>query len=58
MPSVTPQLVRVTSFTSKEMVDRLAARFPELNTYDLPRRILPLLNVMGLELEFAAAPTS
>ncbi len=47
-----------TQAARKEMVDRLTARFPELNTYDLPRRLVPLLNVMGLELELAAAPTS
>lgn len=47
-----------TEAARKEMVDRLTARFPELNTYYLPRRLLPLLNVMGLELELAAARTS
>lgn len=46
---------RFTDSARREMIDRLVAQFPHLNTYDLPRRVLLYLNVVGLELDIAAA---
>jgi len=47
-----------TQAARREMIDKLIARYPHLNSYDLPSRVLPFLNIVGLEQEMAAARTA
>lgn len=47
-----------TQAARREMIDKLIARYPHLNNYDLQPRVLPFLNIIGMEREMAAARTS